>query len=224
MSASVAYELGRFIDGMEALRAGRRLIELARIKPVSVTVEIAIDVHAGPARYAWLPGGTTLTATYPAALASQVGALVEGRPDVLFEPIPFDNADYMLRLALDCSVVPMLRHVPSAGAWISGTYPAGTVEQRLVEVAIHDRAQLQWFGCHWPGSPDGLNGVILRVNSGQSYEGEQADGHELELHVGAWYDEDGCAVAEEDARCDAVAARLASDAGLSVAARGRGWG
>jgi hypothetical protein len=101
-ASSVAYQVGCFVDGMEALRAGRRLLGLARTRPVSVTVEIATESHAGPARYAWLPEGTALSATYPAALASQVSVVVKDEPGVrlLLEPRQIDearrNADFYI--------------------------------------------------------------------------------------------------------------------------------
>ncbi|MEV5570717.1 hypothetical protein AB0L06_11745 [Spirillospora sp. NPDC052269] len=165
-----------------------------------------------------------MQATYPAELAARVSSLVESQPGVEFVPIPFDNTEHMLRLSLECPVVPLLRNIPLVKAWISGRYPVGTVEQRLVELAIHDQAELQWFPCHWPGTPGyAFNLVVLNVNGGLS-SCKGGNGHHLVLHVGAEFDGSDRAQAEEDARCDAVAAQLASQAGLSVTAREYGWG
>lgn len=152
--------------------------------------------------------------------------LVERQPDAEFVPIPFDNAEYQLRLSLGCPVAPLLRDVPPVKARISGRYPVGTVEQRLVDSATHDRAELQWLSCHWPGTPDHtFNSVVLNVNGGlSSFQWEGGNGYHLVLHVGAEFYSSDRTHAEEDARCDAVAAQLAGDAGLSVTGRRYGWG
>jgi hypothetical protein len=223
-SASMAYQVGHFVDGKDVLRAGRRLLELSRIRPTFVCIEVRTDSHAGPARYAWLPEGATLQATYPAEMAAQISSLVEGQPDVQFEPIPFDNAEYLLRLPLECPVVPLLRDVPPVEVRISGRYPVGTVEQRLVELATHDRAELTWLPCHWPGTPDDtFNLVELNMNGGLSSFKREDNGHHLVLHVGAEFDA-SATDAKEDTRYDALAAQLALNAGLSITGRQYGWG
>ncbi|GLZ75888.1 hypothetical protein Afil01_06950 [Actinorhabdospora filicis] len=200
MSGSYAYLLGSFTALPEALAAARRLLDASE-------GATHVEAHAGigpgaVARFTGLPAPTEIRFVVDedrAALAeSLLGATVEtlhrGRARTMAARLDEEVAANLTRLT-DVLVDVELGGVP------------GIIEDAFCARIGADPGDLLWE-CEWPGAVPGGNGVQLTINGAGLYREENGTGHELYVFVS-----DACP------EPDAVAARLAASAGLTVGKR-----
>lgn len=200
MSGSYAYLVGSFTSLPDGLAAARRLLGASeRLGYAEAYVGTRPE---GVARFTGMPVPTEVRFVVDEPEAALAASLFGATVDTVHR-----GGVRTMAARLDGDVAAALTRLTDVLVDVELGGPAGSMEDAFCERIGEDSGDISWE-CEWPGAVRGGNGVYLTINGSGLYRENSGSGHELHVFV-----------SDADGAPDAVAARAAGAAGLTVGER-----